>query len=63
MAHGKGFFKYANGAVFYGYWVSNKVNGDGIYLDVNGTKWVGPWHDDYLNGIGLEMKYKMVLLT
>ena len=45
-AYGKGKFHHADGDVFEGEWVDDRVTGFGVYTHTNGASYAGFWKDD-----------------
>ena len=51
--HGKGKLVYAYGAMYKGYFDSNKIEGFGCYITGNKTRYIGSWLDCKLHGAGM----------
>jgi hypothetical protein len=51
--HGKGKYTWADGSIYSGQWVENKINGVGVYLWKDGRRYYGQWKDNDMEGIGI----------
>ena len=50
--HGKGVYRYPDGAVYEGDYINDKRNGGGKYVYSDGDVYEGDWHDNMKNGRG-----------
>ena len=45
LFHGKGVYKWADGAVYTGGWQNNKMHGKGVYVDSDSVRWEGTFYN------------------
>ena len=55
MGKKEGFGKYvwADGSIYEGKWLDNRINGRGVYLWKDGRKYYGEWANNDMEGIGI----------
>ena len=50
--HGKGAYTWADGSIYDGDWVENRIEGFGAYVWVDGRRYVGQWLNNNMHGHG-----------